>query len=470
MTLNSRPLELFLVPAGLLCLAAWPLSAYAFDPVLLPMLIVLAGLTALALYRIEFGIATVVALLPMLDMSIPMGSLGSAPLLRFMLPTAAAALLVWAALTARRESEAVATRGLTLSVSAFLLVTLASILFGSEPPESFGEFIQLLVGGLLLAATLTACRKREQINVVLGGVVAALLLASVQGVIQQATGQFSEGGLVLEGEAVGRIAGSFGHPNQYGGFLAALIPVAGALVVLRDVSKPLRILGGVALAFAFPALMFAYTRGAVGALIVAGFLWIAMTQRRLGIGFAVLAIVGGLAFAPSAFKERLENVENHDIALRSDLWASAIDIYAASPVIGVGFSNFDAGYASLPSTISSASERRLLHQQQVLVPPHANNNYLTILAEEGILGLLAYLGIGAALFSLAWRASRAADPLLKAAGIGLGAGALTVALHGILELMLVPVFAPLLVLGGAVACLAHLARDGATAPSGARAS
>ena len=453
MPLPRRGLQAVALTGGLMLAIAWPLSAYEYGAFLLPAAVVLGGVVAISLHRIEYGIATALALLPLLNVYVDLGRIGSIQPFKFSLPAIAAGLLIWAVLTVRRTEAPVRAAGLAAAVLGFLLVTTASAIFGAETSDSIGDLLQLVTGALLMLVTLEACRSRQQVLVVAGGLVLALLIASFHGIVQQATGEFSTAaGLVLEGEAVGRIAGSFGHPNQYAGFLAVLMPLAAAMGFTRGVSPALRILSLGAIALALPAISFAYTRGAVGALVGAAILWLAWTRRRSALALALAAIVALIAFAPSAFQERLESVEDNEVALRSDLWGSALDIYAAHPVLGVGYSNFDEGYAQLPSTVSAASQRRLLHKQQVLVPPHANNLYLTILAEEGVLGLLALLGIGAAALVLGTRAARSRDPVARALGAGLGAGTLVLALHSLLDVTLVPVFGPLVTLGAAVAC------------------
>jgi O-antigen ligase len=144
------------------------------------------------------------------------------------------------------------------------------------------------------------------------------------------------------------------------------------------------------------------------------------------------------------------------VTLRSDLWKSALDIYSRDPVLGAGLGRFPDAYKALPSTGTIASQKRLLHNQQVLVPPAANNLYLTTLAEQGLLGLLALLSfLGYALWA-ALAAARSATPAGRAIGFGLGAGTLTLMLHGVLEVTLMPLIMPLVALTAAAALFPSL--------------
>jgi O-antigen ligase len=161
---------------------------------------------------------------------------------------------------------------------------------------------------------------------------------------------------------------------------------------------------------------------------------------------AVVIAVGGVLLAPSALKDRLREPAGGDIGLRADLWQSALDIYRTHPITGVGLGNFGDGYARLPSQLSSGTQRRLLHQSQLLVPPHANNLFLTILAEQGIIGALAFLGLMGTALAVCLRACRLDDPIGRAVGIGLGAGLCAMLGHSLLDYALfgemsLPIFA-----------------------------
>ena len=92
------------------------------------------------------------------------------------------------------------------------------------------------------------------------------------------------------------------------------------------------------------------------------------------VGLAVVVAV--VAFAPDILKSRFQTDSSTDVALRSDIWNGAVEIYSSQPVLGVGLNNFQTAYERLPSTSANSSQRRLLHNEQLLVPPHAQNNYL----------------------------------------------------------------------------------------------
>jgi O-antigen ligase len=312
------------------------------------------------------------------------------------------------------------------------------------------------------------CRDRQSLVVVTCGAVAGLLIASLQGIEERYRGVSGAIGFVSGGQFVARVQGSFGHPNQYGGFLAFLIPVAAMLAVSSGISRPVRILAGIAAVAAVPALIFSYARGAILAVAIASLVWFGLRRPKIALLAALAAVGVAIFFTPSALRERFNpQTGQQDVPLRADIWGGALDIYSGHPILGVGLGNFSVAYASLPSTLANASQRRLLNQHGLIVPPNAQNLYLGVLAEEGIVGLAALTLLGIVAARIVWLGLRVRDPAGRAVALGLGASLLTLAIHGIFEVMLFtelafPLFALVAVVAGFVAL--DRAGDGQFAP------
>jgi hypothetical protein len=437
MTARLRPLWPLAVALALA--AAWPVVAYRVHPAVLPALLAAAAVGALVVRRPATGIALVLLLAPFTNAAIA----GGRPV-RFLVSGLAVALLVYGLLVERGRERV--GRGLQLAVLAFVAVAGLSSLTAIDPGKSLTRFLGVAVAAVLFFAVLQVCHRRDHLVVVVAGAIGGLLAAGAQGVFQKVTGRVSEAGVVVGEEVVGRAAGSFSHPNQYAGYLIVLVPLALMLAIDRRAAPRLRRPAALAAALALAAVAFSFTRGAVGGLVAGGLIWLAVVRPRAALAAAVVIAVGGLLLTPPALKDRLSDPAGNDLGLRADLWRSALDLYRTEPITGVGLGNFGEAYGRLPATVSAGSQRRLLHQQQVLVPPHANNLFLTILAEQGIIGALAFLGLlGAALWSCR-RAARRSDPLDRALGIGLGAGLCALLVHSLLEYTLfgevaLPIFA-----------------------------
>jgi O-antigen ligase len=421
--------------------ALWPLTAYQLHPLLLPSLLVAALLGIAVLRRPEYGIATALALAPLTNTALDLGpsaaiSVPSKPF-QLLVPGLAIGVMVYGTLALRSEERFGRARWLTAVVLIFVSVGIAASLQAISPASSVTKVFALLAAAALFLAVYQICRDRRQLVIVAAGAVAGLVLASTQGLLQQLTGDFHTYGAGPGGSSVGRVQGSFGHPNAYGGYLAVLTPLAIAFAASPAFSTRLRWFGAFAMALAIPALVLSYSRGAVAALAAGAVIWLALMRPRLALLAAAVVAIGGLMFAPAAFKERFSSNETSaDVGLRSDIWSSAIDIYAERPLLGVGLNNFDEAYSSLPSTLSTGAQRRLLHQSQILVPPHAQNLYLNVLAEEGILGFLSLIALALAALATIYRGCRVRDPAGRAICMAAGAGIMTLALHSLLDVTL----------------------------------
>lgn len=417
--------------AALVLAALWPLSAYVAGPAVLPGLLLAGAAVVTIALRLEVGVVVVLLLAPFTNIAADAGR----PV-RFIESGLAVAVLVGALLVARRDADARPRGALPWMVVAFLATGAVSSLWAEEPAESLPRFLGIVAASALFYAVLVVCRERPQLRLIVAGAVGSLLLAGLQGTIQKITGNTSFAGVVIDGQVVGRVAGSFSHPNQYAGFLICLIPLAVAVLLTRTSGGGVRALAGAALAFSLAGLAFSLTRGAVIGLVLGSLVWIALVRPRLALPLVLVVLLGGAFLVPGALRERLSDSTGGDLGLRADLWTAAVDIYSTSPVVGVGLANFSHAYSSLPSQLATGTQRRLLHQSQLLVPPHANNLFLTILAEEGLLGALAFLGLlGAALWNCR-RAARRDDPFSRVVGLGLGAGLCAMLVQSLLDFAL----------------------------------
>jgi len=414
-------------------------------------------LLVLVLMRPVVGVALVLALAPLTNFTV--GGDGSFKPFQIALPAVTLGSLAYTALVVHPHRERRAAPALSAAVIVFVVVAAASSLQALEPSDSLKKMGIVITAAALYFTVLQACRTRGDILTVVGGALAGLLIAGVQGVVQQVLGSFSEAGFIVGDTIVQRVQGSFGHPNQYGGYLALLIPLAGAVMVGRAFPLRLRLLGTVALAAALPALTFSYVRGAIGALVLGSLLWLAVVRPRAALGVAVVVTLAAVTLAPATLKERFSGQQSggEDVSLRQDLWGAAIDIYSERPILGVGLNNFAEGYGRLPPVPRTATQRRLLHQTQVLVPPHAANLYLNVLAEEGIIGVLSLLALGGAAVVVAYRGTKSRDPLGRTISLAVGAAVFVLALHSMLEVTLLTEAAlPLFALLGVVTALLAL--------------
>ena len=415
------------VAGGVMAAILWPLSAYALSPIVFPFALVLVFAGVLAVRRPEYGIAATMALSPFTNAEIG----GSKPF-HILLPLLSFGLLAYAyLLSGERPAERLG--GVKTTLLIFVAVGVASSILALEPSQSITKLFILLSAAALLLATLRICTDRARLLVVVGGALAALILCGGQGVIEYLSGQHGQFGVVQNGIVVGRIQGSFGHPNQYAGFLATLLPLAVAMLFTRRAPVLLRWMGAVGIAVGVSALVWSYSRGALAAIVVGPVIWLIIVRPRFAILAGLLLALLVYLFAPSVVRERFQSTSSGEVEIRSDIWAAAVDIYAEHPILGVGVNNFPVAYARLPVVPANATQRRLLQQEELLVPPHAQNLYLNILAEEGLLGLIAFLLFAGASMRRAFVGSRSDDPLTRAICLGIGSGMTALAVHSLLD-------------------------------------
>lgn len=327
-----------------------------------------------------------------------------------------------------------------LNLPLLLFIYVAALTLLWAPSLTFGvrEVLKWLEIGLIMLMVVDLAN--ERLNAREGGdggsvfwVLAMLLLA---GLSQALVGIWQFG---LRGSGpdhfsiLGRFYrayGTFEQPNPFGGFmnLTALL-AAGAFLGLamafwgrwksgeKGRAWPflfwLFFAGGTAVATIL-ALVFSWSRGAwLGfAAGVVAFLFFWFRKRWVGALVLVLAaalfLVGmQVGLVPSFLSDRLTgfqedlsfgdvrgediNDANYAVLERLAHWQTAVDMAREHLWLGVGFGNYEPAYATYA----------ILNWPDAL--GHAHNYYLNVLAETGVVGLVAYLLFWTAVF---WQTMR----------------------------------------------------------------
>jgi putative inorganic carbon (HCO3(-)) transporter len=152
-------------------------------------------------------------------------------------------------------------------------------------------------------------------------------------------------------------------------------------------------------------------------------------HRRIGVllvaggGMSVALLwIGG--FIPLSIQQRVESAsqdfvgfrdvrgmpigdENFAIVERLAHWQAAIYMADAHPFIGVGLGNYEVAYPTyrVPSWPNPLG--------------HAHNDYLNLLAETGIVGLVGYLAGWALILTWTWQTLQTSDPVRRGLALGL---------------------------------------------------
>ncbi|MFR9800104.1 O-antigen ligase family protein [Streptomyces sp. MS06] len=315
------------------------------------------------------------------------------------------------------------------------VVGLAVAAMGASPPSTgiigMGRYLQVFV--LVPAAVLLLVRDRADFRLLAWSFVALAGWQGAVGVHQYATGT----GASYQSQDI-RAVGTFGSQDVMGmatvvsfGLVCAL-----GLALGRGPVRQRAAAAGCAVLLLLP-LALSFSRGAwiATAVTCAAQLVLAGLRRALKAGAAVVAagvvLVGGFGVGTAMLQERISSITqvadapDQSVTDRYTMWAAAVDMWREQPLTGVGLKGFpehrDAHASLALSSGSDTDGAGAGFRRQPLLSPH--NMYLLVLAEQGLVGLLALAGSWLALLVCALRrlaAARRGGPGLDCALIACG--------------------------------------------------
>ncbi len=331
-------------------------------------------------------------------------------------------------------------RGLRANPVLLPLVALAawsalSIAWSTVPADAARDALKWWWYAGVFALTVAALEEPDDRGRVLMALFAAAFVAGAYGMYQSLHAP-PAGFVAPNGQVVGRIAGTLEGPNQFGGYLEAVLPPLLALLVGARLPATALIGGGVLFGLLVADLLLTYSRGALWAcsialLTVIFAVWHSRRALapgafgRAGIVLACAAVVvlpiAATRISASGWQHELwaPGVGDTTVseARRVELWTCAARLFAAHPLAGVGAGNF----ADVKQQCGHA----------LAGPDHFNANewYLETAADLGAVGLVALVTFLGWLLSFGRSAALWRDP------ISLGAYATLIAfvLHGLVD-------------------------------------
>jgi O-antigen ligase len=275
---------------------------------------------------------------------------------------------------------------------------------GSASPGAgiggMGRYLQVFV--LVPAAVMLLIRDRGDFRLLAWSFVGLAVWQGAVGTHQYVTGT----GASYQGEDI-RAVGTFGASDVMG--MATVVSFglvcAVGLALGRTSVRQRAVAACCAVALVLP-LALSLSRGAWIATAVAcgAQLVLAGPRRALKVVAAAAAtgviLVGGLGWGSALLQERIDSVTrvtdapDQSVTDRYTLWAAAAGMWREQPLTGVGLKGFPEhrdAHASLALSAGSDTEGAGADfRKQPLLSPH--NMYLLVLAEQGLLGLLALAG------------------------------------------------------------------------------
>lgn len=306
-------------------------------------------------------------------------------------------------------------------LGVLVMVQLVRAGFSTEPSLSRDHLLRLL--GFVSLFLVIASRKpsRAFSRRFLGTMLVSTAVASSYGILQFLdldpvtwTDTFRPAGAPV---STVRIFSTFGHPNFFGPHLAMAICFTGAVTLIPR-SAPLRWVGAAVTALAIACLTFTANRGAwLGALAAALFAAVShrllpvdrqQTNSRPGkrlsllLALSLTAVLFAVASSPLvrtrlAFSGILSDAT---VQSRVAIWSGTLRMIEARPLAGFGPGTFGRVFPRF-------RDDRLSKFEDELTPvTHAHNEYLEILAETGVIGLMATAAFWGAGLVAGWRTLR----------------------------------------------------------------
>lgn len=269
-------------------------------------------------------------------------------------------------------------KGYYFAIAIFVFTMLLSALFSGDIVYGLKRWADMwiwrLMPFIIITAMITEPNKNLNIlKVSCAGISIGILCLIYQGV-----------------SGDGRAAGFFGHPMTFAGYLCMYLPLF--LIGYFDnlFGRKYRNVSGLLFVAGIAALIFNGTRGAwIAVAITSGILllyYMFKNKRNLLIGTVMIALCGGILVNNDAFMHRVSTITNNRYQSNSErllMWNSAWNMFKDHPVFGVGLGQYKDNYQH--KYISPKAKEPNL--------AHAHNNFLQMLAENGIVGFIGFISM-----------------------------------------------------------------------------
>ncbi len=298
------------------------------------------------------------------------------------LATAAAVALVAVRRRAARQ-PLVASSAILFTAGLVTLSALVSTVVSADPQAALRLDAGYLLGLVLAGATMVACPEARSLRLVIAATCVVGTVIGAAGLRSVSDLRAHFGGSVVDNRATG----FFGQPNELGTFEAVLVVLSFGLFFSARTLWP-RVAALVSVVVSLGALVFSLSRGSwIGlGLGLAVFLVLAPRARLPVLGAAGTALAAAAAAAVtlpgspmlSIVVERAASLvagQRNPYDDRPAIWAEALRQIALRPVLGSGPGGYPAIAVYRPSAVSTVA------------PDHAHDLFLTVFAEQGLLGL-----------------------------------------------------------------------------------
>jgi O-antigen ligase len=278
-----------------------------------------------------------------------------------------------------------------LMMGGYLVATALSIFYTSDAPLATGYLFydRVLIPMCLYFLIRLVEPKEYELRLLVPVAAFILITQSVIGAVSWIAPHALP--VAWQGLEGARTTGSLVHPNVFGTTLlfCGLLSLHGALSVPHGSGSRWGLLTLFLLALVMAFITFSRATWLAAGLVVLGLLFVyprALSRLgRVAIPLIALAAVTGIASgALKTADDRFMSASSNESALsRLPVDVAAFRMFEAKPLIGWGYENFNRYDRQFQAVVGGYYPTK----------DHAAHNlYLTLLAEQGILGLLLFLG------------------------------------------------------------------------------
>ena len=394
-------------------------SAYAFNPLLLPAALLAFAFVVVTMVRPAWALAGALAIVPAESIGASVGGLS---------PSEAALALIGAAWVARALLRP-ETGAMPQARDVPIVVLLAVVGIGlanAEDPFPIARVLLLWTLFYFVYLQVQTFTSDEMKLVIIAFALGAAVLGGIGALDYLRSGDQT---LFAGGELTGaRAASAFADPNYYAALLVlGMLPALG--LVLADPRRYAYV--AIACGITFAGIALSLSRGGLIAAIGGGLLLLAWRRARwVAVGLAAVFTLLTLAGANPIIESKQFNVVEKRLSTltgpgieesnrRPQIWRVARQVAAEHPFFGVGVNQFQF----------EARRRGLTENGAPL--ENAHSIVFSLMAETGITGLAAFVFFLGQLAVRAVSALRTSDRLRYALALGIAAALLGFVLQGL---------------------------------------
>ncbi len=207
-----------------------------------------------------------------------------------------------------------------------------------------------------------------------------------------------------------RSSGTMGNANLLGSFSMAMLPVGAGFLLSRFRLSRIRIVSAACFTILCTgAILASKTRGSlIGLFAIAVFLFFVPFIRKnlrvfLPLLLILLILIGGSVILLGSRMEELTSIETGTFQVRRLIWSGTLSMVMNNPILGYGPGSFQIVFPQFRNP-----EYFLLGVSHNTL--HAHCEYLEILGDSGIIGLLLWAAIGYSIFRIVYNKRKSNYP------------------------------------------------------------